>query len=67
MTTKGEGTLIWDLDHHRFLEFKATAETTSDQKLDFAFAHMGHQFSGDEHFEYSGSTKLELSAAYEDR
>jgi len=64
MKVVGEGTLHWDLDHHRFAGLQASAKTASDQKLDYAFDYRGHHFSGEEHFELSGTTKLELSAEY---
>ena len=64
MTVTGEGALLWDLDHHRFVEFSATSKATSDQELDYAFDHMGMGFSGEEHFEFSGTTNLRFSAEY---
>lgn len=66
MTVVGEGALLWDLDHHRFVEFSASSKATSDQRLDYSFVHRGTAFSGDEHFELSGTTTLKLSAEYGD-
>lgn len=42
MKVVGEGTLHWDLDHHRFVGFQASSKTASDQKLDYEFDYRGH-------------------------
>lgn len=62
MTVRGEGTLRWDLTRHRYVDFEATAESQSDQRLDYAFEVRGTALAGAEHFELSGTTKLQLSA-----
>ena len=64
MTAKGKATLLWDLENNRFIEFAATADTTSDQRLDYDFEHRGFKLSGEEHFEFSGTTSVLLKAAY---
>ena len=64
MTAKGKGTLLWDLEHDRFIEFAATAESTSDQRVDYEFEHRGFKLSGAEHFELSGTTSIRLKATY---
>ena len=64
MTLTGSGTLLWDLDHHRFVEFRAQSETRSEHNLDYTFDLRGHHYTGDEHFEFAGTTELLLTASY---